>query len=163
MTTTVRADWKPYLACLSRLRLSCRAVDLSPDSIAAQDRIYARQLAAFDPVIVGSACDEWSRTKQFWPELSELLALCREHERLAEVAARPRLAPPEPQVTRREPADLDHVLRAWMNNDMQAEEIRKNPSAHPCAQALLAAHANFRERRFRTNPELAAKYYGAAQ
>lgn len=143
--------------------MSCRAVDLSPDSIAAQDRIYARQLAAFDPVIVGSACDEWSRTKQFWPELSELLAMCREHERLAEVAARPRLASPEPQPSRREPTDDDRVLRAWMNNDRQAEVIRQNPSAYACGPALVAAHANFRERRFRTNPELAAKYYGAVQ
>lgn len=142
------------------MRLSCRAVDLSPESIAAQDRIYARQLAAFDPVVVGSACDEWSRTKQFWPELSELLALCREHERLAEVAARPRLAPPEPNPTRREPPDIDRVLNAWMNNDRLAEDIRANPGAYPCGPALLAAHANFRERRFREHPELAAKYYG---
>lgn len=133
---------------------------MTPEDMAAQDRIYARSLAQHDPLVVGSACEEWAATKQFWPELSELLALCREHERLAEVAARPRLAAPEPQPTRREPMDVDRVLRAWMNNDMQAEEIRKSPGAYACGPALLAAHANFRERRFREHPELAAKYYG---
>lgn len=64
---------------------------------------------------------------------------------------------------RREPTDDDRVLRAWMNNDRQAEVIRQNPSAYACGPALVAAHANFRERRFRTNPALAAKYYGAVQ
>lgn len=133
---------------------------MTPEDMSTQDRIYARSLVVFDPMVVDSACSEWAATKQFWPELSELLALCREHERLAEVAARPRLAPPEPQPTRREPRDLDHVLRAWMNNDRQAEIIRQNPSAYACGPALVAAHAGFRERRFREHPDLAAKYYG---
>lgn len=134
---------------------------MTPEDMAAQDRIYARSLADFDPMVVSSACEEWAATKQFWPELSELLALVREHERLAEIARRPRLAPPEPPPTRREPMDEDRILRAWMQNDRQAEAIRQNPSEWACGRALLAAHACFRARRFRENPDLARRYYGA--
>lgn len=129
--------------------------------MAAQDRIYARALSRHDPVIVAAACEDWARTKQFWPELSELLALCREHEGLAEVAARPRLAAPEAPITRRENMTDERLLKAWAVNDGTAEAIRKSPGQYACAAALLAAHANFRQRRFRERPDLAARYYGA--
>ena len=81
------------------------------------------------------------------------LAIC------LQAAAEERFAPP---MERKQDIshDLDRVLRAWMNNDMQAEEIRKSPGAYACGPALLAAHANFSERRVREHPELAAKYYG---
>lgn len=84
----------------------------------------------------------------------EHLAICLRH------AAAEEFAPP---MEKKRELTEEQLLKAWMNNDMQAEKIRKNPSAYFCAQALLAAHANFRERRFREQPELAAKYYGAEQ
>jgi hypothetical protein len=59
---------------------------MTDDQLVAQDRIYASSLAKFDPLVVKSACDEWSSSNKFWPELSELLALCLEQKRLAAVA-----------------------------------------------------------------------------
>ena len=131
--------------------------------MAAQDRLYARKLARFEPSIVNSACEDWSNTEKFWPESHSLIALCEQHERLAEVAARTRLTAPEQQPTRREPMSDQCLLAAWENNDRQADAIRANPGAYFCGPALLAAQANFRERRFREQPELAARYYGAAE
>ena len=131
--------------------------------MAAQDRLYARKLARFDPHIVNAACDDWSNTEKFWPEAHSLIALCEQREWLAEVAARPRLAGPEPQPTRREPMSAERLLAAWEQNDRTADAIRANPGAYFCGPALLAAQANFRERRFREQPELATRYYGAAE
>ena len=54
----------------------------------------------------------------------------------------------------------DKLLAAWRQNDRMAEEISDNPPAYLCAQALIAAHANFRARRDRERPDLAARYYG---
>lgn len=133
---------------------------MTPEDMAAQDRIYARSLAAFDPMVVNSATEEWSATKQFWPELSELLALCREHEALAEVARRPRLAPPESPPTRREDLSDGKILAAWAHNDRLAEEMQANPAAYFCAAALVPAFKRFRERRYAERPDLAARYYG---
>lgn len=136
---------------------------MTPEDMAAQDRIYARSLSAFELPIVSAACEEWATTpgNRFWPELSELLRLCREHERLAEIAARPKLAAPEPDAPRQAQSN-EVVLQAWRENDRLADEIRAHPEAYLCGRVLLKAHANAQARRFAERPDLAAVYYAAA-
>lgn len=133
---------------------------MTPDDMIAQDRIYARSLAVFDPLVVEAACDEWSTTKQFWPELKELLAMCREHERLAEVARRPRLAPPpaneaRPRVQRTD----EEILGIWAENDRLGAELNENPTAYCCGAELAKVFRGFRAKRFEERPDLAERYY----
>ena len=153
-------DMKPILACLARLRYCVRAErTMTPEDMAAQDRIYARSLADFDPMVINSASEEWSRTKQFWPELSELMALCREHEKLAEISRRPRLSPPEPQTSRREPLRDSQILTQWAERDRMGSDIAAHPERYIAADVLLRVWAGFRAKREAEHPDLAARYY----
>jgi hypothetical protein len=136
---------------------------MTPEDMAAQDRIYARSLADFNPMVVNAACEEWSTTKQFWPELSELLALVREHVRLDEVARRPRLAPPEANPTRRENLADDRLLAAWRENDRLGAELAAAPEKFVAGHVLAKAFAGMRGKRFADRPDLAARYYGSAE
>ena len=85
------SELKPYITILARLRLCLKAErQLSAAEMAAQDRVYARSLAAFALQVVNSACEELSTSKPgdsrgYWPDLPSLMALCREHEKLAGV------------------------------------------------------------------------------
>ena len=115
---------------------------------------------------VGGVDALWLRDRHHWLEAAmtdhseemltdEHLAMC------LRFAAEERFAPPMER-KRAEPTP-ERMLAAWANNDRQADAIRGNPGAYFCGPALLAAQANFRERRFREQPELAARYYGAAE
>jgi hypothetical protein len=130
------------------------------DDIGAQDRIYARSLTAFDPVVVGAACDEIGKTKAFFPELSVLLSACREHERLIEMGRARRIANPIVDVRRSTPPLTDRQrLAMWRKNDDLADDMARRPHAYLCGPALLSFHQKFEAIRAVEFPALAAQYY----
>lgn len=120
----------------------------------AQDRIYARALADYSPAVVAAACDEWAKSKQFWPELASLMTLCAEHERLAEFARTPKLAAPSSAAA----AELtdEQRLAIWRANDQMAVDL---DGGGGFAGALASVIRNMRAKREREYPDLAARYY----
>jgi hypothetical protein len=120
----------------------------------AQDRIYARALGDYAPNVVAAACDEWARSRQFWPELASLMTLCAEHERLAEFARTPKLPPPCKDTT---PVLSDaERLVLWQKSDRMAEDLSTSGAF---AEYGFNLRAGFRQRREADHPELAARYY----
>jgi hypothetical protein len=120
----------------------------------AQNRIYARALSDFAPEVVEASCDEWARTKHFWPELASLLQLCDENERLMEAARRPKLAAPPPPIPDPPPSD-EQRLAQWRATDASLSE-----SATGAYAAILQNLARgMIDKRKREHPELAARYY----
>ncbi len=131
---------------------------MTPDDMIAQDRIYARALSEFDPVIAGAACEEWSRTEQFWPQLQDILALCRVHERNSAAGNRPQL--PAPQRGERPRLTDAQTLAMWAENDRLAADMHANPQDYVCGPALRQVFAGFSAKRWHERPDLAERYYG---
>lgn len=121
----------------------------------AQDRIYARALSDYSPAVVATACDEWAKSKQFWPELASLMTLCAEHERLAEFARTPKL--PAPVDGGKVDLTDEQRLDLWRQNDRLAKELE---GAGGFANVTASIFRNVRSKRERDFPELASRYYG---
>lgn len=79
----VPADWDLVRILLTRLSINLRLEDMSEEAWKIHLEDFIRDLAEVPADIVFETCNQWRRTKKFWPTISEFLELVRPalHER----------------------------------------------------------------------------------
>jgi hypothetical protein len=155
----MNTELKPFLAAVSALRLACRRPDLSEENLRAQERLYAKALAAYHPGDVREACEDWASRSEWWPELAKLLVLVREKQAMREAAARPKLPSP-PDRRPPPPASDDETLALWAKNDAKYDELIQSPNTIVSGRdTLLRIYETIRKRRWEQRPDLAYRYY----
>jgi hypothetical protein len=120
MSPSRKSSVEHCLTCLTRLRLAgLKQQNQTPETMTAQNQLYAQSLTAFEPWAVKAACDDWLANEDGWPPLSRLIANAKDLEETHQ-ARRQLAAPVEHTPASDEPLSTRLLRLGWSWSDIQA-------------------------------------------